>query len=150
MAKSTVQKEAMVPGEAPLKRKAASAEEEVAEDAELGQFDLEMASDDESTQEPTAEHDEDDDSQEKFPELNVESDTESSTGDAGDSDAERDEEGEESETSHDDDDDAPTLRIKPEEKTITSEITGQLKRVYPPIEPDYDSDSSTEDVCSSC
>ncbi|GJJ07346.1 Ribosome bioproteinsis protein erb1 [Clathrus columnatus] len=30
-------------------------------------------------------------------------------------------------------------------KTIISEITGQPKRVYPPIEPDYDSDSSTED-----
>ncbi|KAF8761538.1 Ribosome biogenesis protein YTM1 [Rhizoctonia solani] len=30
-------------------------------------------------------------------------------------------------------------------KVITSEITGQPKRVYNPIEPDYDSDSSTEE-----
>lgn len=34
----------------------------------------------------------------------------------------------------------------PRAKTIISEITGQPKQVYPPIEPDYDSDSSTEDV----
>lgn len=31
-------------------------------------------------------------------------------------------------------------------KTVISKITGQPKQVYPPIEPDYDSDSSTEDV----
>jgi ribosome biogenesis protein ERB1 len=34
----------------------------------------------------------------------------------------------------------------PVAKVITSTITGQPKRVYPEIEPDYDSDSSTEDV----
>ena len=38
------------------------------------------------------------------------------------------------------------LRIFPRPKTITSDITGRPKRVYPPIEPDYDSDSSTEEV----
>ena len=41
------------------------------------------------------------------------------------------------------------LRIFPKAKTIISGITGQPKRVYPEIEPDYDSDSSTEDVCTS-
>lgn len=40
------------------------------------------------------------------------------------------------------------LHIFPEVKTIVSDITGQEKRVYPEIEPDYDSDSSTEDVGS--
>lgn len=34
-------------------------------------------------------------------------------------------------------------------KMVTSEITGEPKKVYPPIEPDYDSDSSTEDVSTS-
>jgi len=29
---------------------------------------------------------------------------------------------------------------------VVSSITGRLKRVYPDIEPEYDSDSSTEDV----
>ncbi|KAF8826541.1 hypothetical protein HHX47_DHR5000306 [Lentinula edodes] len=38
------------------------------------------------------------------------------------------------------------LHIFPEAKTIVSDITGQEKRVYPEIEPDYDSDSSTEDT----
>ncbi|KAJ4473539.1 NUC169 domain-containing protein [Lentinula lateritia] len=38
------------------------------------------------------------------------------------------------------------LHIFPEVKTIVSDITGQEKRVYPEIEPDYDSDSSTEDT----
>lgn len=34
----------------------------------------------------------------------------------------------------------------PEPKIIKSAITGEPKKVYPPIEPEYDSDSSTEDV----
>ncbi len=29
---------------------------------------------------------------------------------------------------------------------VRSDATGELKTVYPPIEPEYDSDSSTEDV----
>jgi ribosome biogenesis protein ERB1 len=34
----------------------------------------------------------------------------------------------------------------PVARTVISTITGEPKRVYPDIEPDYDSDSSTEDV----
>ena len=44
--------------------------------------------------------------------------------------------------------DDATLRrgLIPEVKNEISDITGAPKRVYPPIEPDYDSDSSTEDA----
>ena len=44
------------------------------------------------------------------------------------------------------DSDVESLNIFPEAKIITSTITGQPKKVYPEIEPDYDSDSSTEEV----
>jgi len=39
------------------------------------------------------------------------------------------------------------INTGPEGKTVLSNVTGRPKRVYPEIEPDYDSDSSTEDVC---
>ena len=72
----------------------------------------------------------------EFPEIDAESDD-----DESDEYAEEDEVdseiGQGSETG---------VFIFPEEKTIISEITGQQKRVYPEIAPDYDSDSSTEDV----
>ncbi|KAF8665761.1 hypothetical protein AX16_000209 [Volvariella volvacea WC 439] len=51
------------------------------------------------------------------------------------------EEDEDSETESD-----GSIHIFPKSKLITSEITGQPKRVFPEIEPDYDSDSSTEDA----
>ena len=57
-----------------------------------------------------------------------------------------DAEEEEGETDIDDDE----INVFPKAKTIVSDITGQPKRVYPEIEPDYDSDSSTEDVQSAC
>lgn len=57
-----------------------------------------------------------------------------------------DEPDEETDENSDFDSDSPTLRVFPESKMITSGITGQPKRIYPDIEPDYDSDSSTEDV----
>lgn len=38
------------------------------------------------------------------------------------------------------------IKTGPKGKTVISQITGRPKRVYPEIEPDYDSDSSTEDV----
>ena len=43
-------------------------------------------------------------------------------------------------------DDKP-INTGPKGKTVLSKVTGRPKRVYPDIEPDYDSDSSTEDVC---
>lgn len=60
---------------------------------------------------------------------------------------EEENEGDEDELSSEDisDDD---IRIFPVAKTVFSNITGQPKRVYPNIEPNYDSDSSTEDVSS--
>lgn len=39
------------------------------------------------------------------------------------------------------------INTGPKGKTVLSNVTGRPKRVYPEIEPDYDSDSSTEDVC---
>lgn len=53
-----------------------------------------------------------------------------------------------SDQDHEDDFVHGTERIVPfpVATTIVSDITGQPKRVYPEIEPDYDSDSSTEEV----
>ena len=39
--------------------------------------------------------------------------------------------------------------VYPGPRTVISNITGYPKRMYPEIEPDYDSDSSTEDVRTS-
>ena len=86
---------------------------------------------------------EEDDVVEDFPEIDTRSDSEDDEYQASedDEDEDEDEEDEESENLSDDD-----LRIFPKSKTVISDITGQPKRVYPDIEPDYDSDSSTEDV----
>lgn len=82
-----------------------------------------------------------------FPELDARSDT---------SEDEEDSEGEEDEVDEDEDDEDSEedgenvsdaeLSVFPKAKVVTSDITGQPKKVYPEIEPDYDSDSSTEDV----
>ena len=45
-----------------------------------------------------------------------------------------------------DDEEGLENSIFPREKRVKSGITGRPKRVFPPIEPEYDSDSSTEDV----
>jgi ribosome biogenesis protein ERB1 len=44
------------------------------------------------------------------------------------------------------DSEAESLHIFPTAKTVISDITKHPKIVYPEIEPDYDSDSSTEEV----
>ena len=69
-------------------------------------------------------------------------DAEEEEDDEDEEEEDEDEEDEESEVETEDDD----LRIYPKPKTVISDITGQPKRVYPEIEADYDSDSSTEDV----
>ncbi|KAH9943090.1 ribosome biogenesis protein ERB1 [Epithele typhae] len=102
-----------------------------------------MGSEDEGEEDEVAS---DDGEVEAFPEIDARSDTDEDDGDyqAGDENDEEDDldpEDEESEDASDDD-----LRIFPQSKTIISDITGQPKRVYPEIEPDYDSDSSTEDA----
>jgi ribosome biogenesis protein ERB1 len=114
---------------------------------------IEMQSDDEDDGDKVAELD--DGVVDDFPEIDTKSDTE-------DEDEYTDVEGDEDEEDEDEDEDeedmsepdeseanssSDSLHPFPMSKTVVSDITGQPKRVYPPIEPDYDSDSSTEDVC---
>lgn len=109
---------------------------------------LDMLSEDEEEQGEGS----DDGEADAFPELDTRSDTEDeevegSVDEGEDEDEDEDEEEDaessgEGEGSSDDDE----LHIFPKAKTITSKITGQPKKVYPEIEPDYDSDSSTEEV----
>lgn len=86
----------------------------------------------------------------EFPEIDARSDSDS--GGEEESDHEDEQDGEESEEEEEDEDESQEsdsdgdLHIFPKSKTIISGITGQPIRVYPEIEPDYDSDSSTEDV----
>lgn len=91
----------------------------------------------------------------EFPEIDTRSDSEDEDDDAED-DADADSEAEDEEDEDDEDEDAPdesedefsddSIHPFPTPKTVVSDITGQPKRVYPAIEPDYDSDSSTEEV----
>lgn len=82
-----------------------------------------------------------------FPEIDADSDTDEEGVQESPREYEDLSEGEDDERDDEgafsDDDD---LHIFPRAKTIISDITGQPKKVYPEIEPDYDSDSSTEDV----
>ena len=87
---------------------------------------------------------------EPFPELDLGSDSEDDS--LPEDEDDNDEEEEDTEAESDDGSDAvdseengTATNIFPKAKTIVSSITGQLKRVYPEIEPNYDSDSSTED-----
>lgn len=113
---------------------------------------LEMLTDDEDGDDYNPDADSDDGEVDEFPELDPASDSEaeSDESDIDDDDIEglsqEDEEGEED--SSDDDSGAESdMHIFPKAKTVISDITGQPKKVYPEIEPDYDSDSSTEEVC---
>ena len=107
---------------------------------------LEMGSEDEGQELDDASDGEVD----EFPEIDERSDTDdedyaadgASAEDESDEDEEEDEDDEESNDLSDEEE----HHIFPKSKTIISDITGQPKRVYPEIEPDYDSDSSTEDV----
>ncbi|KAF7792802.1 hypothetical protein EIP86_003901 [Pleurotus ostreatoroseus] len=114
---------------------------------------LEITSEDEG-EEGEGDEKSDDGEVDEFPEIDTRSDSEEEDeeydegGEDEDEDEDEDEEDEEedeeeSETDVDFDDE---IRPFPKPKTIVSDITGQPKRVYPPIEPDYDSDSSTEDT----
>ena len=86
-----------------------------------------------------------------FPEIDARSDTDDEDyEDDGEDDSEDEDEEDEGEEDEEDEDyengSDDDLHIFPKAKTVISDITGQPKRVYPEIEPDYDSDSSTEDV----
>ena len=106
---------------------------------------LDMLSGDEDEEENGSGQESDIDEVDAFPEIDAASDTEEGEGESSGDDAKF------SETTVEDDDDEDAssdddLHIFPKVKTVISDITGQPKKVYPEIEPDYDSDSSTEDV----
>ncbi len=108
---------------------------------------LEMLSDDEDGNEVQS----DDGEVDQFPEIHTESDSEEEEEEeASDEEVSVEEEDEEEEDKDEESDSASdsaeSLHVFPKAKTVTSDITGQPKLVYPEIEPDYDSDSSTEDV----
>ncbi|KAJ8515963.1 hypothetical protein ONZ45_g6649 [Pleurotus djamor] len=99
-----------------------------------------------SDEEDAEEVDSDDGAVDQFPEIDIASDSEDEDSDSAEGEEDDDEaetEDEESSGSGSDSDDS--VHIFPKAKTVVSDITGQPKRVYPEIEPDYDSDSSTED-----
>lgn len=97
---------------------------------------LEMLTDEEDTGPVSS----DDDETEEFPEIDSGSDSESDQEEIEDDDEQQ------SDDDSDELDSDASLRIFPKAKTEISDITGKPKRVYPEIEADYDSDSSTEDV----
>lgn len=108
---------------------------------------LEMLSEDEDVQDAQDEVASDDSEVDEFPEIVASSDE-------GEDD-EEDDEGEEDEEDHSEKEESSEdtdvdLVPYPKPKTIISDITGHPKRVYPEIEADYDSDSSTEDVSYNC
>lgn len=109
---------------------------------------LEMLSDEEGEEGVV---DSDDGEADEFPEIDSRSDSDDEKyegPDVGDSSSDEDDDAEEDEDEEASSSDADSdLHIFPQSKTVISNITGQPKRVYPEIEPDYDSDSSTEDVC---
>ncbi|KAJ7904318.1 NUC169 domain-containing protein [Mycena olivaceomarginata] len=104
---------------------------------------LEMLSDDEGPEDTAS----DDGHVDEFPEIDAASDSEEDGSFEDEEDEEEDSDGtDEEDFEEEDSDDSMDRDIFPKPKTIISDITGQPKRVYPEIEPDYDSDSSTEDA----
>ncbi|PPQ79536.1 hypothetical protein CVT25_003418 [Psilocybe cyanescens] len=128
------------PGRKSAKRKQSEDDEEIAPpQQELHSTGvLEMLSDEEDEGDASSDDGEVDD----FPEIVNESDSDDSGFDEEEDEEDEDEENE-SESDADSDD---SLHVFPKAKTVTSEITNQPKIVYPEIEPNYDSDSSTEDT----
>ena len=124
----------------PKKRKVSAPDPTPGDDQLPSANALEMLSEDEQDEEPES----DDGDYEEFPEIDAASDT--------DEDEDEETEGEEEEEedySSDASGSDKKLPIFPKAKVVISEITGEPKKVYPEIEPDYDSDSSTEDVSTS-
>lgn len=87
----------------------------------------------------------DDGEVDEFPELDPASDSEKESSNEEEDDYEGIESSLDEEISNDGVKDASSVFPKP--KIVISNITRQPKFVFPEIEPDYDSDSSTEDVC---
>ena len=113
-------------------------EEELSQEVPLHDGQLEMLSEEENEDLVS-----DDGLVDDFPELNVQSDSDSNDSETGHSivDSEDD-----SAEDNDDSESVNSLHLFPKPKNVVSDITHQPKLVYPEIEPDYDSDSSTEDV----
>ncbi|PIL36796.1 hypothetical protein GSI_00486 [Ganoderma sinense ZZ0214-1] len=107
------------------------------------EVDLDMGTEDEGEELDDASDGEVD----EFPEIDARSDTDDGdyAADGASAEGESEEDDEDDEESNDLSDEEEH-HIFPKSKTIISDITGQPKRVYPEIEPDYDSDSSTEDT----
>jgi ribosome biogenesis protein ERB1 len=119
--------------------------EEVEKGAFAGVVDLEMQSEEEAGDEDQGSDNLSDVGEvDDFPEIDALSDS--------DEDSEEEEEAtdvlDEEDSLDEDSDASSSLRLFPRSKVVLSDITGQKKTVYPEIEPDYDSDSSTEDVSS--
>lgn len=84
----------------------------------------------------------DEDEVDEFPEIDPSSDSE----DDDEKDFSHEEDDEEDGSDQENSSAESELNVFPKSKTVISDITGQPKKVYPDIEPDYDSDSSTEEV----
>ena len=120
----------------PAKKRKKSPDNPVAKEPFSDVVGLEMSSDEEGQFDSGPDDGEVDD----FPGIDTSSDSELDASENGEDLSSEDEEA--------DLDSDSDMEIFPKAKTIISSITGQQKRVYPEIEPDYDSDSSTEDVRS--
>lgn len=135
-----------IAGRKSTKRKQIDAEEvQLAELQSNGA--LEMLSDEEEDGDASS----DDGHVDEFPEIVNESSSEDSDYDEDEEDEEDEEEVDTEDTEDEDANESgagsdDSLHVFPKAKTIISKITKQPKTVYPEIEPNYDSDSSTEDV----
>lgn len=115
--------------------------EEVEKGPFAGEVDLEMQSEDEAEDEDQEGYDaSDNEDVDEFPEIDAVSDSEE------ESEEEDTDDLDEEDTLDENSDADSDLHIFPKSRKVVSDITGQTKVVYPEIEPDYDSDSSTEDV----
>ncbi|KAJ8086374.1 Ribosome biogenesis protein erb1 [Marasmius tenuissimus] len=125
-------------GRSSKKRKQSQTEDDTA-----GTFknavDMEMLSEEEDG----ANVESDDGEYEEFP--GIDGDTDEDDSEIEDIEGEEDEEEVDEDEEESEDTDLEDHHVFPQAKTIVSDITGQQKRVFPEIEPDYDSDSSTED-----
>ena len=122
------------------KRKERDLDEDEVKSAFLDTINLEIISDEEEEElEGTENEVVDDEEDDEFPVIDVTSDSEDVE------DVEEDESQSEEDPGLDAGSDT-SVHIFPKAEAIVSTITGQPRRLYPEIEPDYDSDSSTEDV----
>ncbi|KAF8901704.1 BOP1NT-domain-containing protein [Gymnopilus junonius] len=127
-------------GRKSVKRKQVDEEHETFEQDLGPNGTLEMLSDEENEGDVSS----DDGQLDEFPEIVNESDSDESDEEEEEDGEEEDGGDEEYESDGAESDDS--LHVFPKSKTVISDITKQPKVVYPEIEPEYDSDSSTEDA----